>query len=60
MSKKSRLFLLLATIALLVTALRFFPGIHVSEDVCDFAAGFAVAMLIGTMLTWSDKRDSRA
>jgi hypothetical protein len=60
MSKKSRLFLLLACIALIVTMLRFVDGIHVSDDVCDFASGFAVAMLIGTMLTWSRKPDSRA
>ena len=56
MSKKSRLFLLFACIALIVTMLRFVHSITVSQDVYDFAAGFAVAMLIGTMVTWSEKR----
>ena len=56
MSKKSRLFLLFACIALVVSMLRFVHGSHVSQDVGDFAAGFSVAMLIGTMLTWSNHR----
>ena len=56
MSKKSRLFLLFACIALVVTMLRFIHSITIPEDVVDFAAGFAVAMLVGTMVTWSDKR----
>ena len=56
MSKKSRLFLLFACIVLVVTMLRFIHSITIPEDVVDFAAGFAVAMLVGTMVTWSDKR----
>jgi hypothetical protein len=56
MSKKSRLFLMFACIALVVTMLRFIHSITIPEDVADFAAGFAVAMLVGTMVTWSDKR----
>jgi Ca2+/H+ antiporter len=47
MSKKSRLFLLFACIALVVTMLRFIHSITIPEDVVDFSAGFAVAMLVG-------------
>ena len=56
MSKKSRLFLAFACVALVVTMLRFVHSITISENVCDFAAGFGVAMLFGTMVAWSDKR----
>ena len=56
MSKKSRLFLLCACIALVVSLLRFVHGSHVTANVGDFAAGFSVAMLIGTMVTWNNTR----
>jgi hypothetical protein len=57
MSKKARLFLILACISLVVTMLRFVHSIAVPANVCDFAAGFGAAMLFGTMVTWSGKRD---
>ncbi len=60
MSKKSRMFLLFACIALVVSMFRFIHIFTLPEDVYDFASGFAVAMLIGTMLTWSDRRSSGA
>jgi hypothetical protein len=56
MSQKARLFLVLACIALVVSMLRWVHIITVPENVCDFAAGFSVAMLLGTMVAWSDKR----
>jgi hypothetical protein len=57
MSKKSRLFLALACVAFVVSMLRFVHSVTVSENVCDFATGFGVAMLLGTMVAWSDKRN---
>jgi hypothetical protein len=56
MSKKARLFLALACVAFVVRALCFMHSITIPENVCDFAAGFGVAMLFGVMVAWSDKR----
>ena len=56
MSKKARLFLVLAVIAFVVSMLRFVHSVPVSENVGDFAAGFAAAMLLGTLVSWSEKR----
>ena len=56
MNKKARVFLTLACIALVVNMLRFVSSVAVPDNVSDFALGFGVAMLVGTMLNWSVKR----
>jgi hypothetical protein len=56
MSKKARLFISLACISLVVTALRYVHSVAVPANVCDFAAGFGAAMFFGALITWSDKR----
>jgi hypothetical protein len=56
MNKKARLFLALACIGLVVNMLRFVSSVAVPANVCDFALGFGVAMLVGTMLNWSGRR----
>ena len=56
MSKKARLFLILAVIGLGVNMLRFVPSLGIPENVRDFALGFGVAMLLGAMISWSEKR----
>jgi hypothetical protein len=56
MNKKSRIFLALACVALVVVLLGRFSGVHVSGALADFALGFGVAMLLGTLLTWNRRR----
>jgi hypothetical protein len=57
MSRKARLFLIMAFISLVVTMLRYVDSIAVPANVCDFAAGFGAAMFFGALVTWSGKRN---
>lgn len=55
MSRKSRIFLGFACLAMVVSLLsRFLPAFS-SHDVADFAAGLGAALMIGVLLTWRDR-----
>ena len=52
MTKKSRLFLAFAGIAMVVSLVtQFIPGLE-SSGVRDFAVGLAAAFMLGVLITW--------
>jgi len=51
MNKKSRLFLGIACVAMLVALTRAIPAISVGDGVGDFSTGLAAAMMFGVLVT---------
>ena len=56
MSKKSRWFLGLACAAMLVALTRVIPAVAVGDGVADFSVGLAAALMLGALVTWTDRR----
>jgi hypothetical protein len=56
MSKKSKLFLAMACIAMAVTMVSKFLPAHPFRDIGDFAIGLGAALMLGVLITWRDQR----
>jgi hypothetical protein len=60
MSKKSRMFLGFACLAMVVSLLsRFLPAFS-SPGIADFAAGLGAALMIGVLVTWKGDRSPQS
>jgi len=56
MSDRARWLLGLACLAMIVSMMRFVPGVSVGSRVVDFAIGLAAALMLGVLLTWRSRR----
>jgi len=53
MGKKTKVFLVFAILAFVVSALRFvWPQVPISKDIADFAGGLGFGLLIAVLVMW--------
>ena len=56
MNNNTRWLLGFAALGMIVSLMRLAPGAPVSDNVADFATGFATAAMIGVALTWNRRK----
>ncbi|MEZ4712077.1 MAG: hypothetical protein R3A44_33125 [Caldilineaceae bacterium] len=60
MSKKSKIFLAMAGIALLLSLVFRFPLAIPANDLSDFTIGLGAALMLGVLSTWQNRRAPKA
>jgi hypothetical protein len=60
MSKKSRIFLAMAGVALVLSLILRFALSTPANDLSDFAIGLSAALMFGVLLTWKGQRTPKA